>query len=64
MGLEYERSFLDAILMANAIRSKSVYLVSASVNIILTKYTDCYLSSPSNRTKVRLTAVAEPIGYK
>ena len=34
----YGHRFLDVILRANAIRSKSVYLVSTVVNILLTKY--------------------------
>ena len=34
---KYGRNFFDAIMRVNVIHSKLVYLVSASVNILLTK---------------------------
>ena len=48
---KYGCSFLDAIIRANVIHSKSVYLVSTSVNILLTKYIGCCLLSPFDCVK-------------
>ena len=58
---KYECSFLDVILRANVIRSKSVYLVSTSVNILLTKYIGCCFSSLFDRTKGQMhTSLVTP----
>ena len=61
---KFGRSFLDDILRANVIHSKSVLLVSAYVNILLIKYIGRCLSSPSDCTKAPLTAVAKAAIYK
>ena len=60
---KYECSFLDVILRANVIRSKSVYLVSTSVNILLTKYIGCCFSSLFDRTKGQMhTSLDSSVG--
>ena len=61
---KYGRNFFAVILRANVILSKSVYLVSASVNTLLTKYIDHGFSPSPNLTKAVLTAVAEAARYR
>ena len=56
---KYGLIFFDTILRANAIRSKLVYLVSAPVNILLTKLTSFYLLSLSDLTRAVLKVIAE-----
>ena len=61
---KYGRSFLNTIMRANAIRSNSVHLTSASVNTLHNKYIGFCLSSSSDRTKVALKAEAEVAKYR
>ena len=60
----YRCSLLDAILRANTIRSKSVYLASPSINILLTKYTSLCLSPSFIHAKFMLIVAAEVARYK
>ena len=64
MRLKEWHNFLAAILRANMIHSKSVYRVSTSVNILLTKYTCLCLQSSLALTRSVITVVVEAVRYK
>ena len=60
---KYGCNFFAVVLMAKVIRSKSVYLVSASVNTLLTKYIGLCFPPLPKLTKVTLVVMAEASIY-